>query len=116
VVAAGDQAVNTVLQAKVLLPQLVQGGEQGGDVEVAGLLHEEAAALFPVPLQQLLKGLRLARGVQHAGDSVGLALQPADCLRGAPPPGQGDPGQLGDQLRRVGRLVVRYLALGNEGV
>ena len=50
VIPARQQPVNAVLQAVILLFQLVKGGEEGGDVEVAGLLHEKAAALLPVSL------------------------------------------------------------------
>ena len=71
-VASGYQSINAVLQTQVFFSQLVQGGEQGGDVKVAGLLHQEPAPLLPVSLQQLLQGLRLARGVEHARHRVRL--------------------------------------------
>lgn len=71
-VASSYQTINAVLQTQVFFSQLVQGGEQRGDVKVAGLLHQEPAPLLPVSLQQLLQGLRLARGVQHARHSVRL--------------------------------------------
>lgn len=108
VVPPGQQAVHAVLEAHVLLLELVEGGEQGGDVEVAGLLHEEAAALLPVPLQQLLHGPRLPGRVQHAGDGVGGGPG-----RAFPPPTrERDPRQL-DRVHVVdrvrGNLVLKVI-------
>jgi hypothetical protein len=70
VVPAGQQPVHAVLQAHVFLLKLVERGEEGGDVKMAGLLHEKTAALFPVPLQQLFQGLGLAGRVQNTGHGV----------------------------------------------
>lgn len=101
-VAPGYQTINAVLQAKVFFSQLVQGGEERGDVKVAGLLHQKPASLLPVSLQKLLQGLRLASGVQHARHCVRLSFEPTNCLWSPTPARQGNTCQLRNQLRCVG--------------
>ena len=110
VVSPGDQSVHRVLQAQVLFFQLVKGRQKGGDIKVTGLFHEEPAALLPVPLQQLLQGLGLAGGVQHAGHRVRGA---AAAVVGPPPPGQRHAHQLRRGLARVDG-VGRHLVLQSE--
>jgi hypothetical protein len=103
-----EETVHVVLQPDVLLLELVEGGEEGGDVEVAGLLHEEAAALLPVALQQLLQGLGLAGRVQDAGHRVGGQAAPFP-----PPSGQRDAHQrrmaLGVVHGMCGYFVLKLL-------
>ena len=79
---------------------------------MAGLLHQESAALLPVPLQELLQGLWLAGGVQHACHSMRLSLKPTGrCLGGPPSTRQRNARQLGHKVWGVGRLVVGNLGL-----
>lgn len=51
--------IQSVLEVEVLFLELMQRGEERGNVKVAGLLHQELTALFPLPFQELFEGLRL---------------------------------------------------------
>ena len=101
VVSPGDQSVHRVLQAQVFFFQLVKGRQKRGDIEVAGLLHEEPAALFPVALQELLQSLGLARGVQHPRHGVRRAPPTVVSLASAR---QRDTNQLSRVIHGVHRM------------
>ena len=75
---------------------------------MACLLHEEPAALLPVPLQKLLQCLGLAGRVQHTRYSVRRA---PPTLVSPAPAGQRDADQVGGALPGVdgvrGNLVLK---------
>jgi hypothetical protein len=48
-----------VLEGLVVLFELVEAGEELGNVKVLGLFHEELRSLFPLAFQELFKGLGL---------------------------------------------------------
>ena len=106
-VPPGDQSVHRVLQAQVLLFQLVKGRQKLCDAKVTGLLHEEPAALLPVPLQELLQSLGLVGRVQHPGHRVRRAPSTVVSLA---PARQRDSDQLSRVINRI-RRVRGYLVL-----
>ena len=112
VVTPGDQSVHRVLQAQILLFQLMKGRQKRCNVKVTRLLHEKPTALLPVPLQELLQSLGLAGGVQHPGHGVRRAPPTVVSLASA---GERDTDQLGGAINRVrrvrGNLVLKSLSV-----
>ena len=112
VVTPGDQSVHRVLEAQILLFQLVKGRQKRCNVKVTRLLHEKPTALLPVPLQKLLQSLGLAGGVQHPGHGVRRAPPTVVSLASA---GERDTDQLSGAINRVcrvgGNLVLKSLSV-----